>query len=393
MQLEHIAGQPAPKPTRVLLDIPVDERLEHWNVTAGSKGIEARNDKDAGPGRFALHLLPRHAPIIEFALDLDPSEFNLVQVVGITRRHRTLKIELLAGTTVVHSSNVAPLPPMGTPQLVYFPIPKLDPMPARITGMRLKVSSGGNRSRLLGVQIVDRTVTDRMEGTPSDPQLIHLGAETRRGVGLSSKHPLITRLPEGFDGEMTFSYAPAPNEDAEVERGRLLVQVLRAGILDQGQLFDFEPDDRFPRWGEGGLSLMAPADADTQVQFSLVDAYEEDGLCALGLPELISRREKPKTVLLVTSDTHRADYLGASNSGVFVKTPDLDALAARGVLFEDCGSVTNVTNPSHIAMLTGTPVRDTGIVDNATPVSEQAETLAEAFSNRGYLTYASASAG
>ncbi|MEE8468524.1 MAG: sulfatase, partial [Planctomycetota bacterium] len=102
--------------------------------------------------------------------------------------------------------------------------------------------------------------------------------------------------------------------------------------------------------------------------------------------------EEPRTVVLVTSDTHRADHLRAGRDSVDVQTPFLDGLAARGVLFEDCFASTNITLPSHAALLTGTSPRDSGIVDNITALADGAETLAERFQAAGFTTLAVVSA-
>ncbi len=55
-------------------------------------------------------------------------------------------------------------------------------------------------------------------------------------------------------------------------------------------------------------------------------------------------------------------------------------------------SPANLTNPSHIAIMTGTHPRDTGILTNHTRLTEEAPTLAEAFRRAGYLTYGAVSA-
>lgn len=105
---------------------------------------------------------------------------------------------------------------------------------------------------------------------------------------------------------------------------------------------------------------------------------------------LVSRSERAPTVLLVTSDTHRGDHLGTIGNGV-VWTPVLDALAGRGVQFTNCFSSTNITNPSHIALMTGTHVRDTRIANNTTALGLSATTLAEVFREHGYRTFAATS--
>lgn len=96
--------------------------------------------------------------------------------------------------------------------------------------------------------------------------------------------------------------------------------------------------------------------------------------------------------LLITSDTHRADHISIVNDQSLVRTPHLDDLARTGVLFQDCFSQTNVTNPSHISLMTGLHPRDTGIVDNRKRMARRAETIAEAYAAAGYRTFATTSA-
>ena len=67
-------------------------------------------------------------------------------------------------------------------------------------------------------------------------------------------------------------------------------------------------------------------------------------------------------------------------------------MAAKGTYFTDCYSSTNITNPSHIALMTATSPRDTGIINNISPLARMAPTLAEAFRDAGYLTMAAVSA-
>jgi arylsulfatase A-like enzyme len=96
-------------------------------------------------------------------------------------------------------------------------------------------------------------------------------------------------------------------------------------------------------------------------------------------------------VLLVTSDTHRGELLGTTAGGL-VRTPALDALAARGVVFLDAMSTSNATNPSHAALMTGLHPRDTRVVTNRDPLARRAVTLAERFAAAGYRTAATYSA-
>ena len=62
--------------------------------------------------------------------------------------------------------------------------------------------------------------------------------------------------------------------------------------------------------------------------------------------------EKPN-VLLITLDTTRADHLGAYGY-LDVETPNIDALARRGVLFAQATSPAPLTLPAHASIMTGT---------------------------------------
>ena len=93
-------------------------------------------------------------------------------------------------------------------------------------------------------------------------------------------------------------------------------------------------------------------------------------------------------VLLVTLDTLRSDWIhayGFSHSN----TPSIDALAARGVLFENAIAAASLTAPSHASMMTGLYARDHSVGTlNGESKLEGVGTLAEQFSEAGYETAA-----
>jgi arylsulfatase A-like enzyme len=93
--------------------------------------------------------------------------------------------------------------------------------------------------------------------------------------------------------------------------------------------------------------------------------------------------EKPN-VILVTLDTTRADHLACYGySGV--KTPTLDALARRGVLFEQCAAASPLTLPSHSTIMTGMYPTYHGVrLNGNTALSEEQTTIAEVLAGRGY---------
>ena len=97
-------------------------------------------------------------------------------------------------------------------------------------------------------------------------------------------------------------------------------------------------------------------------------------------------------VMLISMDTTRSDHLGCYGHP-FIRTPNIDRLAAEGATFLQCSSSAPITLPSHCTMMTGThpPVhgaRDNGLfhlhADNLT--------LAETMRAQGYTTLAQVAA-
>jgi choline-sulfatase len=106
----------------------------------------------------------------------------------------------------------------------------------------------------------------------------------------------------------------------------------------------------------------------------------------------LRRAPRPLSVLLVTLDTTRADRLGCYGRAGDV-TPQLDALARRGVLFRQAYSHVPLTCPAHTSLLTGRLPTRHGVRDNGGYVlAPDVPTLAERFAAAGYRTGAFVSA-
>jgi len=73
---------------------------------------------------------------------------------------------------------------------------------------------------------------------------------------------------------------------------------------------------------------------------------------ATALAVALRRSVDRRTVVLVSIDTLRADRLGAYGRVPSI-TPSLDALAARGVVFENAWTAAPLTVPAHATLLTG----------------------------------------
>ena len=97
-------------------------------------------------------------------------------------------------------------------------------------------------------------------------------------------------------------------------------------------------------------------------------------------------------ILLITLDTTRADHVGCYGYKD-IKTPNIDALAKKGCLFEKAFTPVPITFPAHTSMLTGLYPPTHGIRNNATyALSDSIVTLPELLKKRDYTTAAFVSA-
>ena len=98
------------------------------------------------------------------------------------------------------------------------------------------------------------------------------------------------------------------------------------------------------------------------------------------------REGEGASVLLITIDTLRADHVGAYGAKTGA-TPHLDALAARGTVFEEALASVPLTLPSHASLLSGREPPHHGVHLNGRSIfPADAPTLATLLKARGYAT-------
>ncbi len=101
-----------------------------------------------------------------------------------------------------------------------------------------------------------------------------------------------------------------------------------------------------------------------------------------------SQSESRPNILLITLDTTRADRLGCYGLDN-AQTPNIDELAATGVLFENAICQAPLTLPSHASILTGTHPPFHGVRDNGGfYLEDRFVTLAEILRDQSYATSA-----
>ncbi|HSY51492.1 MAG TPA: sulfatase-like hydrolase/transferase [Thermoanaerobaculia bacterium] len=149
-----------------------------------------------------------------------------------------------------------------------------------------------------------------------------------------------------------------------------------------------------PRAGVGpGQRPAAPSSSPRGTSRRTLLVLALAGLIAIGIAAffLLRNRFSPslspaRDIILITIDTTRAGALGyAGNTNV--KTPFIDALAGRGIIFTNAHAHNVITLPSHVNILTGLYAYQHGVHDNAGFVLDPSHlTVATRLRQAGYTT-------
>src|SRR3954468_19124499 len=109
-------------------------------------------------------------------------------------------------------------------------------------------------------------------------------------------------------------------------------------------------------------------------------------IAAAGYWLATSTHDRRVNVLLITSDTLRADHVGSYGYAA-AQTPSLDRLAARGLRFARATTVAPLTLPAHSSLMTGTFPAFHGVRDNGGfYLGDDPTTLAETLRDAGFRT-------
>ena len=90
-------------------------------------------------------------------------------------------------------------------------------------------------------------------------------------------------------------------------------------------------------------------------------------------------------VLFIVTDQHRADHVGFGGNEV-VRTPNLDALAARGTVFDNAWVTNPICMPNRSTIMTGRYPTSHGVIMNDRSLDWGANTFVRRFRSAGYRT-------
>jgi len=97
----------------------------------------------------------------------------------------------------------------------------------------------------------------------------------------------------------------------------------------------------------------------------------------------MNRPGRRPNVLFICTDQHRFDVLGCYRNP-HVRTPNIDRLAAEGVLFEQCYTPNPVCAPTRASILTGRYPRAHGLWGNGVPLPSHERLFTRALADAGY---------
>lgn len=233
-------------------------------------------------------------------------------------------------------------------------------------GDTLRIECGGGYRRLVltSVQLQRATASSDLPDPRGEPQWVTVGESARLALGLHEDLPLVGEADVPANGFLDLSLAAADvaggvrlivSDGARQERHGLAVPASGSGWTD--------------------ITVPLPSWAGRHVTIEL--HWDRPTGAMVGPLFVGAADDAAPTMVLITSGSHRGDHLGLAFRGIDIDTPELDALARRGVLFTDAQGVTNAPRPALASLLSGRTPRDTGLLDESDMLSDGAPTLAE----------------
>ncbi len=117
--------------------------------------------------------------------------------------------------------------------------------------------------------------------------------------------------------------------------------------------------------------------------------WAEPKIIMNGTKETHYDSQKPN-VILITIDTLRKDFLNCYGQE-WIDTPNIDFLAANGILFENAYATSSTTSPSHVSIFTSLYPYNHGVIGNIYYKADKIPTFTQIMSEMNYKTGAAVS--
>ena len=363
---------------------PTLESMREWQFT----NCEPSLGDNAKRG-ISISLKPEiRTYMVKIPCDIQPGSVNQV-VLNMTLGDVTnIRTHFRAKGKVLCSSEAFRQPATREPEAIFLGMSTALSLDSACDSIELifSGSAGKRSSRIYGVDLMwvpPASVLPMVSESPSTGGPIDLGGEFRMGLCLGSGVSVKARAQIPSRAELRFSFGIPRQALFANLAGSLEVTLSAEGAESVKETI---PLESLSSWNDVRLDLEDFKGKSTSLEFMFRGQGSSNALLALATPRIVQPKSESRHVILITSDTHRGDHLGAADSGIEIRTPFLDELVDEGVFFEDCMSTTNITVPSHVAMMTGNSPRAMGLIDNMTALSPSSVTLAEHFRDAGYYT-------
>lgn len=109
------------------------------------------------------------------------------------------------------------------------------------------------------------------------------------------------------------------------------------------------------------------------------------GAATLASGSAFAKKKAPRNIILVMTDDQGWGQTGYNNHP-FLKTPNLDAMAASGLRFDRFYAGGPVCSPTRASVMTGRTHDRTGVLQHGYPLRLQEKTIAQAMKQAGYVT-------
>jgi len=368
------------------------EEIDAWQIEAPLWGVAVPtwldSDQDAAMVQAAAG---RHERTIQFHRPgvYDTTRFDRVRIVASVDGGGGVAIllQLRRGETLIEGLDAARFDKRREVVVLEIPLPR-EQLGGEPFDMLTLICPGAKRTvAIREVSLVSVPPAATLPTAGAAPELVRIGHEARRGVGLVVGRDLVASAQVPAGARLDLNYG-RPSQAWMPGGLELSLRVFGNGTEVLARRWTV-PEPESSGWRGESLDLSELSGSEVTFRFSAIGPPGA-GL-ALGEPVLVVADAEAPTVLLITSDTHRGDHIGSASDDAPVYTPVLDALASRGTVFLDCFAPVNNTNPSHVALLTATHPRDTQVLDNYRSINAAAETLAERFADSGWATMAAIS--
>jgi arylsulfatase A-like enzyme len=216
--------------------------------------------------------------------------------------------------------------------------------------------------------------------------------DSRQGFMMGSKKELKFNVYLPPLGKVRFSYGYGPGLHNFGDEINLTLRSKTADFDEQIGWWEVEPieEEGTGRWVEAGATIPIDAAGDVELIFKLNGLVKPTSGRAFFLahPAIVVPDDggKRKRVIWISIDTLPADHLGCY--GYERQTsPNIDAIAQEGTVFERCISECPWTLPSYAAMFTGRYPTITGATTNVRFLPEDETTLAQIISEQDFATF------